>query len=269
MNRADLISWVRRDRLFYNRARTLPVNVQVDTLQRIPLAGHNAAISDPMEGIWTPGGSFNYPGGTDRRAGAQLEVVSASGNDTSSSGTGMRKIVLLYERTDGVLASEELDMAGAVAVPTTNTQIRNVIRAYGSEWGSLGCASGNITIRIASGGATVEYIASGTRGSKTPRAYVPKGKTGFVWWDAGSLVGTNPAAFSLAHDWDWWRSQHVALPVEHDWLDATTTGWTTSEFLPLLVLPEYTRVEVNGLKLSGDDAVGSVKSELLLFDNVT
>ena len=228
----------------------------------LPLSGSNAAVGSSVEGVWEASGRFAYPDGADAD-GEQLEVV-CTGQDHSS-GTGLRWLRLLAETASGDRIYEDIEASITAAVATTATDIARVIDARGIDFGSGGAAAADIEIQRASDNAVVEQISAGRTAAESARAWVPRGYVGVVPWMAASIIGTDPAYVSLAHDWDHWTGRRLNSPSARRWIHITASGTISRDPLVPIILPPETRVEINAIRADSTDAKVAVDGEVLLF----
>ena len=145
--------------------------------------GANYDVGTSIEDIWSAGGVYSFP-----TTASQLEAISSSANDAAA-GTGAQTI-----RVEGLDAnfeeiSEDITMNGLSATTATTASFIRVNRAYVLTTGTYGIGSdGDITVRIASAGATQALIQETTADtiawdygqSEVGRYTVPAGKTAFV-----------------------------------------------------------------------------------------
>lgn len=144
--------------------------------------GQNTDLGTTVEDVWSTGGAYTY-----LTSASQLEVVSASANDTAA-GSGARSVYIDGLDADFKSISEIVATNGTTAVPTVNSYLR-VNRMYVVSSGTYGQGSaGNITLRVVSGGATqctleqttADTIAWDYGQSQLARYCVPAGKVAFL-----------------------------------------------------------------------------------------
>jgi len=130
--------------------------------------------------VWDTGASISaaYPY---QAAAVSIEAVSSSIEDDTvkadeAAGSGAWTIFVQGLDANWNEVSEIITLNGAAAVAGTKSYIR-VFRAYVLTAGSSGAQVGNITIRIASAGATLAYIASDAGQTLMATWSVPLGKT--------------------------------------------------------------------------------------------
>lgn len=117
--------------------------------------GYNPDIDIGTETIWAPGGTH-----TILTSASTLDVVSDSANDTNSSGTGARSILI-----DGIDATwtrqqATVTLSGATPVTTSNSWL-GVNRAYVITSGTSDSNEGNISITATTGGSLQAYLPAG------------------------------------------------------------------------------------------------------------
>lgn len=142
--------------------------------------------------IW-PNGAWSAPSSS----GEQMNVVSSSTNDVDVTGTGARKIRLIYLNADLEEMFEDVSLNGTTDVLTTATDIRFIQCAFVIEYGSLKNADGNISISNLAKTANYSYIAAGELRCSSSARMVPAGKRLLIFDVIGSstsgtaAVGTN------------------------------------------------------------------------------
>jgi len=118
-----------------------------------------------------------------------LEVVSASTNDTEA-GTGARTIQVTYIDTGGnLVTSADIPLNGQTAVALGFKSIQ-IIWMVVTKVGSGEVSAGNVLLRIAGAGATHEQITAGGNRSMSSHFMVPAGYTAYLAEWHGSAVGT-------------------------------------------------------------------------------
>lgn len=120
--------------------------------------------------------------------GEAMEVVSSDLNDASGD-TGARTCRLVYLDTASELQVENITLNGTVAVATTSTAICRVVDFWCTSYGSSGTNEGNITIRVAGGGANRLTILAGHKRGYPGIYTVPAGYN-FTFLEA-SVVNEN------------------------------------------------------------------------------
>jgi len=126
------------------------------------------------EDVWAGGGS--YTGWL--TAAASVEAISSSTNDNVA-GTGARTLTVTGLDANWAIQSETVNLNGVNAVALANTYIR-VLEAKVATVGGRGITDGNITVRVASGGATLAYIVAGENNSLQAVYSVPADYEGSV-----------------------------------------------------------------------------------------
>lgn len=151
--------------LIDNRGRTLEREFyaavalgQVPGWTRQIFKGFNAAASAGSY-IWS-GGAFTW-----RTTPTAAEIISASANDTAA-GSGARTVFISGVGTSYAAVSETVTLNGTSAVALANQYIHvNVVRVATAGTGLTN--AGNITVRVASAGATMNTILAGASASQT------------------------------------------------------------------------------------------------------
>lgn len=139
------------------------------------ITGINPGVSKAFETLWDAGGTFSFP-----TAGETWEVLSASANDTNSAGTGARKVLISGLDTDYVEQTEIVNLNGTSVVTTTRTDWFRVESGIVIDSGSGQTNEGEITIRVASGGATRSLIREERSTTFNGFFTVPAGKAWIV-----------------------------------------------------------------------------------------
>jgi hypothetical protein len=216
---------------------------KVPWARRVFFSGNNPDI-DPgtePEDIWPYGGLFSF-----KTSGGQLELVSASANDTAA-GTGARTVRVDFLSTQYAEFSEVIVLNGTTAVPTTRTDILRVNGAVVLTTGSSGRNEGVITIRDVGAGTTRATVSTFVEGGASPGQSfldqmlytVPAGHTMLVysvdmtinraganrWVTARIYARSNtgvirtPKALSLSSDQSYTLSGRMPVPVPErtDW----------------------------------------------------
>lgn len=120
--------------------------------------------------------------GRDSYEGGYLYLVSASGNDTNTTGGHTRKVTVEGWDENGDFVSDEVSMAGATKVKLGERLI-GVSHMYGSLFGTGGQDAADAIILLTSNTAnatTLLTIASGKTESNGARIYVPDGQNVLV-----------------------------------------------------------------------------------------
>ncbi len=126
-----------------------------------------------------------------------VDVYSASGNDTSA-GTGMRtcRIFGLKTSTSTVYESEDIILAGATHVTSTNTWYR-VNRLVGLTYGSGATNAGELTIEQTTTTSNVfAKVPAGGGQTAIACTTIPYGSTGYLVGGFMSIVRASGAAGS-------------------------------------------------------------------------
>lgn len=167
----------------------------IGNLTAFGTAGVNPDIdmSSVPEDVWGGGGLFPY-----QSAAVQLEVLSASANDTAA-GTGVRAVQVIGLDTNWNQVSEVIATNGITPVQTVNSYIRvNAFRSISA--GSIGTNDGDVTLRVTGGGVTQAIMRAGEGQDLRAMFSVPVGFTAFLLDAFVAIVraGTNEAIeFSL------------------------------------------------------------------------
>jgi len=204
---------------------------------------------------------------------SKLEAISSSANDTAD-GSGARTIIVEGLDANFEEISETITMAGlSASTATTNSFIR-VHRAYIATSGSYattstGSHAGNITIRLASAGATQIYLrasASQVGQSFVSRYTIPANKTGYLMHAFCSVDSNKSGTF-----WLWRRlSADVtsapfgakrAIDIFDGIKQPFERTWTTP-----IKLEEKTDIWFS-LISAGADTNASAAFDILLVDN--
>lgn len=118
--------------------------------------GYNQDVSSSApEVLASFGGTY-----TPLTSAAAMEVLSSDANDTNSSGTGARTVLIYGVDSNGELATESVALNGTTAVATANSYF-GINRLVVLTSGSGQVNAGTITVRVASAGATHAEIPLG------------------------------------------------------------------------------------------------------------
>lgn len=119
--------------------------------------------------------------------GLQLEIVSASANDTSA-GTGIQTADLHYLDNSYVEQVKTLELDGTTPVLTVVSDINHIQWLNAKTVGSGGVAAGDISLRGVGAGTVYEKISQGGGQSLSCRITVPAGHTGHILgWHASGI----------------------------------------------------------------------------------
>lgn len=145
---------------------------EISGVRRVVFSGFNTDIDTATtpEDIWFGGGLIPVPS-----AAESWEIVSSSADD-SAAGTGARTVSLTT--LDGTYAevTQTVTLNGITAVPLTGThRFINIGRILTT--GSTGLLQGNLTIRVAGGGATRAFITTPEGVLNQAKFTVPTGFT--------------------------------------------------------------------------------------------
>ena len=227
-------------------------------ITKVQMRGRNAAVTTSPETIWGPSSAYAR-----LSAGAAMEVVSASANDTSA-GTGARTV-----RVTGVLGttylpfSEDIILAGATPVPLVNTTAIAINSLRVLTAGSGGTNAGKVDVRVVSGGAIKRQLfdtAFGGLGVDADFLYtIPAGYVGVlrsVEYGSYGMTGSF-SAFVQTTD------VNGVIRSEGFYANSLANfGQGRINFGAGLVIPEKTLVELRGAVSTG---VGDVYAMADLF----
>ena len=232
--------------------------------ERVPISATSASsgLTATAVGIWPKGGLFEWPM---RYGGETIEIVSSDAAD-STSGAGCQMVEVQVMKYGGAVHTFEVELDGTAAV-ALDDEVINVVYARGTRWGATGTAVGNIDVRTVEGYRCLLRMKIGQRDAQAGRYMIPQGKIGILRWWAVGLIGTDAAEVFLCHDWSAGLGRHVATPRPVEVMATTTSGWVTSEIMPMMVLPPETRIEFIGRRLGSTDASGAIKTEITLIDS--
>lgn len=146
---------------------------RIQNLQLFDKFYYNSAVGNTEEDVWTTGGTLTHQTSTQT-----LEIVSASGNDTSG-GTGARTVKIFGLDGNYESQNETLTMNGATAVDTVNKYLR-IHRLAVITAGTGGKNAGVITLRVDGGGDTQGEIVAGDNQSLMSQFTIPANKTAFL-----------------------------------------------------------------------------------------
>lgn len=104
---------------------------------------------------------------------AYVYAISSSAQDTST-GTGVRTIILLGLDENDVLKAESITMTGATQVKSSN-KYKRIFHHYATSWGSGNDAAGDITISDDGQSNTYLTIGAGSNESDGSAIWVPEG----------------------------------------------------------------------------------------------
>jgi len=156
----------------YDRGAAIGLGILANQ-SRVTALGHLSTIGTPPADVWEGGGLFPF-----LAAASQLEVVSASANDTAA-GTGARTVLISGLDLNYNTISESVTLNGATPVPTVNNYLRiNVFTTTAS--GSGGTNAGDITLRVVGGGTTQSIARAGYGFGRSCVYTVPNGFTLFI-----------------------------------------------------------------------------------------
>lgn len=156
----------------------------VDGQAMVGVVAQNDAITTSFTDMWAGGGQLVYPTSAE-----SLEIVSGSANDTSA-GTGARTVVVNSLDASYNEQSQTVTLNGTTPVALTGTHFRTN-RMFAATAGTVsqnGVAAGDITLRVASAGATRGVIKAGKTGAMSSHYTVPLGKTAVFLQSSGFAV---------------------------------------------------------------------------------
>lgn len=159
----------------------------IPTQTKVGVYGHNP-IPAAGDDVWEGGTAYPF-----QTSAVALELLSSSANDTAA-GTGARTVRITGLDINYNTVTEVVSMNGTSVVPTVNSYFRvnffDLVTA-----GSGGTNAGDITLRVASAGATQQIMKASYGFSKTCIFTVPAGftytVTDFVMQVGGNGANTN------------------------------------------------------------------------------
>ena len=197
--------------------------------------------------------------------GIQLAVSSSSTSDALS-GSGARKVHLLYLDSNFDEVEEEIILNGTTKVNTVATDIRRIQSFYVSNLGTVnGTALGTISVTNTAGTLTYDVIAAGGNQSLTSHFTIPNGYTGFITnWKASSTK----QAISLRLRATVEKHSKILLPGIFLFQDALALNNSaqSSVFKVPLLCPERTDIKISAISSAGS-ADASASYEILLIKN--
>lgn len=194
-----------------------------------------------------------------------LEAISSSTDDTNSSGTGARSIRITGLNGSHAPTQEDVNLNGTTAVALSNTYIGGV-RAKLLTSGTGLVNAGDVTIRIASAGATVALMPTGYGQTLGAVYTVPASKTAYlIGWHTSLYKAVSNAHAEMRlmvyDDTVGWRLEALH-ELDHG---GSSINSRSSEDL-LIQLPAKSRVRVRA-KVSVNDTGVSSELALVLIDN--
>lgn len=194
-------------------------------LTQINVFGHTDSVSTSYQDIWNDNSVFSHPTGVE-----SWEVVSDNAADTFG-GTGMNGVRVTGLDATGVKVFEDIALNGTTPVALTGawTYPRIVI---GGLSGSGQTNAGDITVRVASAGAT-RMLISPTDGRSMSSIYqVPKDTTAFI--QNVCFIGTSNKDLTIR--------VRVMLAGTNTWATITTIPFDgTPVVIP--VIPDFALLE--------------------------
>jgi len=142
---------------------------------RIAGLGFNPSVTTSgNQDIWSGGGLYPF-----QTSAQSLEVLSASANDTAA-GTGARTISLTLLDSNYNVVNQTVTLNGTSVVSVPGGPYLRVNLAQVMTAGSGQTNAGNITVRVASAGATQSVILAGASIAQSSVFTVPAGYTLYV-----------------------------------------------------------------------------------------
>lgn len=136
--------------------------------------GYNGAVGTSSEDLWTVGGGYVFPS----VAGIQMQVVSASPNDTNG-GSGVQSVTLYYLDDTYTEKTEDITLNGGTVL-TAATKIARVQGFRAKTVGVNAIAAGNIALQSVGGGVNYSQIVQGYTRCRCCIWTVPQGKKLYV-----------------------------------------------------------------------------------------
>jgi len=220
--------------------------------------GQKDDINTTFEDIWFGGGNLTYP-----VAAESWEIVSDNANDTSA-GSGARTItVTSLDTSYNAQADVTVTLNGTTPVALTGTFFRMqgmfIATAGGLDQASV--ATGKITLRVASAGATRGVIPAGSTGDFGSHFTVPLGKTAiFIQSDLFAPKNEDMSVrtrFSIG-------ASNVFL------IGGTADIYQSSVLFPFqvpLLLPEKSEFVFQAKTTNLTDITGTTVAEFVVFDD--
>ena len=154
---------------------------------RVTALGHNPniAVAGTAADVWEGGGDYPF-----LAAASQLEVLSASANDTAA-GTGARTVLVSGLDANYNPISETVTLNGVTPVATVRNYLRvNVFTTVTSGSGHVN--AGDITLRVVSGGTTQSIARAGIGFGNSAVFTVQAGFTLFILSEVFSVLAPDP-----------------------------------------------------------------------------
>ena len=136
--------------------------------------GHNIDVGLSVETVWSGGGLYTFPTSAET-----LELISSDAQDTVTTGTGARTVILFGLDASCNEISETVNMNGTGGV-TTSAAFLRLHRAYVVLVGSNESNVGNITIDNTSSSQVLGLIEANEGQTENGFFTIPAGKTGFI-----------------------------------------------------------------------------------------
>lgn len=223
-------------------------------------AGINADIdTGGEEDVWAAGGSITW-----QTSAQSLEAISSDVDDVASTGTGARTIKVWGLNGSYASVNETVNMNGTTAV-SISTSMVFVDRVEILTTGSSETNEGDITVRLASAGATMAFMPAGFGQAFQSSYFVPASKTAYlISWSSSlykAVSGSAEMRLMISEDGVGWRV--VGL---HELTQTGSSQATKTEGDLLVALPAKTRVRVRA-KTSADNTGVSSELVMVLIDN--
>lgn len=137
--------------------------------------GYNEDLDNGVaETLWAAGGTWTRMASADT-----LDVVSSSGNDTNSSGSGARQVLITGVDENGITQTETVNLSGVTPVTTSGSWL-GVNRVAVSSAGATTYNEGNITISATGAATTQAYVPAGDSITQQLIFTVPSDKDSYI-----------------------------------------------------------------------------------------
>ena len=146
----------------------------VDKHSIFNIAATNPSVGTTEEDVWDAGGAFVYPTGNE-----SWEFISADANDTAA-GTGAQEVTIRYMDSTYVEQTPAVVATNGGTITTGISDGFRVISMTVTAVGSGGENAGNITLRVASAGATRRQINATENQDQDSHFTVPAATTGYL-----------------------------------------------------------------------------------------
>ena len=199
-----------------------------------------------------------------RPAGADLDIVSANGNDTAA-GTGVQELHIEYLDSSG----DEQTLVVATNGGTVNvgTSIYDVNWIHATAVGANTVAVGDITlVDNATGAIVYEQISAGGNQSLSARFKIPADTTGYlIGWQASAI--TRKIDIRVRADID--RFDRSLQTGVFNFQDVIVLEQAPSGWIPIatpLKLPALSTIKMSGISFTGAGD-GSGQFDIILIDD--